>query len=343
MEVLVTGASGFLATNTIIKLLKGNYIVRALTHHQKKVLVSTSEKLKIIECDYKNITDIERAVLGCDFIIHTAAETRQGLISYKDYESINIKFTKTLCEIALKCHIKKIIFISTANVFGYGNLLNPGDENQLIKKPFSNSYYVRSKLEAQKIVLSFKDKIEPVIINPTFMIGPYDNKKGSVRLLRNVFNKRILFFPPGGKNFVSVDDVAEIIILALNHSLSGEILIVANENLSYKAFFLKASKISKTKPILIPIPSFLLMILGLFGELLKMGGVRNDFTFNNMRIICVKNFYSNKKVIEKFQFTFNSLDKILFDAYEWMSEKQQKQDNKENQAFILNHKTKHIK
>ncbi len=322
MEVLVTGASGFLATNTIIKLLKSNYVVRALTHHPKKVLVSTSEKLQIIECDYKNINVVERAVSGCDFIIHTAAETRQGLISYKDYESINIAFTKTLCEIALKCQVKKIICISTANVFGYGNLLNPGDENHLIKKPFSNSYYVRSKLEAQKIVLSYKDKIEPVIINPTFMIGPYDSKKGSVRLLRNVFNKRILFFPPGGKNFVSVNDVAEIIILALNQSLAGEMLIVANENLSYKDFFRKASKVSKTKPILLPIPSFLLMTLGILGELLKMVGIKNDFTMNNMRIICVKNFYSNKKVIEKFQFTFISLDKVLFDTYKWMLEKQ---------------------
>ena len=317
MKVLITGASGLLATNVIIQLLENGHSVKALIRDKSKSILQESDKLNLVEGDITNLQLLEAAGIGCDYIIHAAAETRQGLIDWNEYAKINIEGTRNVFDAAIKNGVKRIIYVGTANVFGFGSLTDPGNENTRIKKPFSNSLYVKSKLEAQEIALSFANKTEVIIVNPTFLIGPYNLNSGSGRIILHGYNKKLIFYPPGGKNFIHVADAATGIINALTKGVNGEKYILANENLSYKDFYKKMAKFSQTTPVLIKIPKPVWLFLGTIGNLLKYAGIKNEFTMVNMQILCEKNFYLGKKAEIELGIKIKSIDKALDDFFAW--------------------------
>jgi dihydroflavonol-4-reductase len=317
MKVLVTGASGLLATNTIIQLLNKNYSVRALVRNQNKLVIPNSENIEVLEGDITDPPTLEDAIRGCQCIVHAAAETRQNLIDYKNYSEINVLATRNICELAIKNKVSRVIYVSTANVFGYGDALNPGNEETPNKLPFIKSFYVKSKIEAQEIALSYRKELEIIVVNPTFLIGAYDQKPSSGRLVLMGLNKRFIFYPPGGKNFIHVSDAAMCIANFVTKGKNGEAYLLANQNLSYKTFFEKLSKFSDKKPLLIPIPIFVLIVLGKLGNLLGYLGINNEIMMTNMQILCTQNFYSNNKIKEQFQFEFKSIEIAIKDSIEW--------------------------
>src|SRR5690606_16060810 len=82
------------------------------------------------------------------------------------------------------------------------------------------------------------------------------------QIILHGMNKRILFYPPGGKNFVHVNDVCRGINNALSLGKIGDVYLLAGENLSYKDFFSLLNKTTCQKPLMIRIPPFVLKLAG---------------------------------------------------------------------------------
>ena len=92
---------------------------------------------------------------------------------------------------------------------------------------------------------------------------------------------------------------------------NGETYLLANENLTYKEFFKKLPKYSNSKPVLIKIPEFMMLFLGSIGNSLKFFGINNQITMTNMRILCINNFYSNKKSATELNIKYKPIDNAL--------------------------------
>jgi nucleoside-diphosphate-sugar epimerase len=320
-KVLVTGATGLLGANTVQELLTKGYEVKVLVRDRKKYLLPDHRNAEIIEGDLADPVAREKAVTGCSIVIHTAAETGQSKIRYSDYHKTNVELTEMLYESAVKHGVKRIIHVSTGNVFGYGDMHHLGDENTPTKAPFSDSLYVQSKIASQELALSFSDRAEIVVVNPTFLIGSFDQRPSSGRVILHGYGKKVIFYPPGGKNFVDAKDAAGAIIAAIQHGKNKEAYILSGENLSYKQFFKKLADHSSSKPLLIKIPASLLFIIGIFGNLMRKMGIENEFTLTNMRILCVKNFYSNSKSRAELRVEFGAIDSAIHDAVSWFKGK----------------------
>src|SRR5690606_20062376 len=108
--------------------------------------------------------------------------------------------------------VKKFIFVSSANTIGYGSKNGLGNEKNPMKAPFTKSWYALSKFEAEQYLLTHNKDMELNIINPTFMIGGYDSKPSSGKIILMGWKKELIFYPCGGKNFVAVKDVSQAII-----------------------------------------------------------------------------------------------------------------------------------
>jgi nucleoside-diphosphate-sugar epimerase len=317
MKVLVTGANGLLATNTIIELLNRGYQVKGLIRDKNKFTYSEHPNLELINGDITNFQDLDIATKDCDYVIHSAANTNQNLLNLSDYHDVNIEGTVNVLNASLKNNVKKFIFVSTANTFGYGNKTDLGNELKEIKYPFSDSYYAISKLEAQKKVLMASKKIDVVVVNPTFMLGAYDSKPSSGRIILMGLKKYFLFYPPGGKNFIHVNDAANGVINAIEKGKNGEAYLLAGENLSYKEFFKKVNFNTNNDPILIKLPKVLLLFLGTMGDIIRSTGIKTDLSKTNMRILCIENFYTNKKAKEELYLTFKPIEDAIDDAINW--------------------------
>lgn len=311
-KVFVTGATGLLGTNVIIKLLQSGYSVTALVRQKSKYLGEKNENLKLIEGSLAS--DLSPYLANIDCFIHIAAETSQNLICYDDYKKINSDMTLNLFSQAEFCGIRRFLFVSSANTIGYGNREQPGDERKLQKYPFTDSFYAQSKLEAENYLLMNCKNTEIVILNPTFMIGAYDTKPSSGKLIFWAWKKKLVFYPKGGKNFVDVQDAASGILSAVQNGRAGEKYLLANENLSYREFFKKVNRITDQNPIMIAIPNRVLNFLGLMGDGLRKLKIKTNLSTCNMKALQINNYYSHQKSVEELGIQYHPVDKAVEDA-----------------------------
>src|SRR5690606_15069976 len=264
-KIFITGITGLLGTNLANALLDLDYEVTAIVRNPNKYIGKRTGNLNLVQMDLWG--NYDKYLKETDIVVHIAAETGTHLIKYTDYERTNYNATVRLFEKAKEQKVAQFIFISTANTIGYGNLKALGNETKKIQKPFVNLFYAQSKLQAEKYLLPQNKEIQVKILNPTFMIGAYESKPSSGKIILMGLKKRVVFYPPGGKNFVPVKDVVNAIINSFNKGASGQRYLIAGANLSYKTFFKELRRTSNQRQILIPIPKFFLLTIGSFGSL----------------------------------------------------------------------------
>ncbi|NIF04861.1 NAD-dependent epimerase/dehydratase family protein [Chryseobacterium sp. Tr-659] len=314
-KICVTGATGLLGTNVIIKLLENGYSVIALVRKKSGWMGEENENLKLVETDL--LSDFSSHLKEIDCVIHIAAETRQNLLSYDEYRKVNYEMTVNLFTQSKTADVKKFLFVSTANTIGYGNTIFWGSEKAPQLYPFTHSFYAKSKLETEDYLLQNRKDTEVVILNPTFMIGAYDHKPSSGKIIFWAWKKKLICYPKGGKNFVHAADAAEGVIKAIEKGKDGEKYLLAHENLSYKEFFGKISRITNQKPIMIPISNKVLSILGLIGDGLRKLKIKTNLSTTNMKALQVCNYYSNLKSVKDLGMQYQSVDKAVSDAIEY--------------------------
>lgn len=316
-KVLVTGANGLLGVNTIIKLLENGYRVIGFLRSSERFMDIKHKNLKLFEGDITNIDALNEAFLNIDVVIHTAAITDQNLLSYDDYRKINVEGVKYVVEACKKNKVKKLIYVSTANQFGYGDLKSPGNENTQMKYPFTSSFYCQSKTEATDYLLSQKEEMDVVIVNPTFMIGAFGTKPSSGKIVLEGMKKRVVLCPSGGKNFVNVRDVSKGILNAMKYGKSGECYLLGNENLSYSDFFKKLRSFTKRKFVIVPMPDAFLRWLGLMGDVLRYFRVSTPLSSVNIKLLLTNNFFSNEKSKRELKLKYNPIDTAIKESCEW--------------------------
>jgi len=316
-KILVTGANGLLATNVIVTLLRKGYQVRGLLRNIIKYKGPEHENLELVTGDITDYHRMQEVLKGCDSVIHVAALTSHEINHYSPYKKVNIDATESLILLSTEKKIKKFVYVSSANTFGFGTLENPGTENTPIRPPFSSSFYALSKLEAQEKVLSHQNKIPVCIVNPTFMIGPYDGKPSSGQIILMGFNKKVIFCPPGGKNFVNAVDAAEGVVNALEMGKNGQAYLLAGNNLSFHDFFQKLIRINKQRSFIITVPAFLLNTGGYFGNFLRFLGFKTQLSITNTRMLCINNFYTSDKAKRELNTNFRDIEAGIREAIEW--------------------------
>ncbi len=153
-----------------------------------------------------------------DAIFHCAALLAHVKKDLKKLWHANVDGTRNVCKYAIKNNINKIVFISS-NCLWAKNFDTPVTEEEL---PNPVEIYGKSKLEAEKILLSYKDKINSIIFrSPTIM------DEGRLGLLGILFEfideDRKLPMVGSGKNkyqFIYAKDLAKAFELSLDTNYS---------------------------------------------------------------------------------------------------------------------------
>jgi dihydroflavonol-4-reductase len=255
-RVLVTGANGFLGRHVVHELLARGHAVRALLRPDSEAAFSEEWP---VECHAGDITQpatLAGAAEGCSAIIHAAALARVNPARHPAVWAANYLGTQNVLQLALRAEVNRFVYVGTANVFGFGARQQPGDETW----PFAGQRYGLDYMDSK--VAATEWGLPAVLVHPTFMLGPGDAKPTSNALLLELYRGRLPGYPPGGKNYVRVHDVAVATVNALTQGRVGESYILGNENLSYReAFELIAGCLGVRAPRW-PIPAGLAAIYG---------------------------------------------------------------------------------
>jgi dihydroflavonol-4-reductase len=319
-KVLVTGANGLLGSNVVTQLLKAGYEVKTIVRKGSNLAALKGILCEIFEGKLTSFTDMENAVTGCDYVVHCAANTEQKSNQSDAFKKINVDATATLIELSKPYKIKRFIFVSTANCFTNGTLQNPGDESKEFMPWLIKSGYAYSKYLAQKMVLNEakENGFPAIVVAPTFIIGPRDAKISSGKLLMHGLNKRIVFYPPGGKSIVDAEFAAEAVVNSLHRGTIGETYLLSGENLSYKQLFKKISRHSNKKAIFIQIPGwFLVLLANFFSFIEKVFCIPLSLNKTNQRLLCLDNYFSNKKAVTHLGLKETDADDAIEKAIYW--------------------------
>lgn len=321
MKVLVTGGNGFLGSHIVRTLLGEGYEVRAFVLKGTPIDTIAGLSCEIYEGNLLNLKDIENALEGCDYLIHTAAITDVWPTKNPFSWIINFELVKNIASIVLNKGIKKYIHVGTANSFGFGSPNEPGNE----EKPFNSGKYgldyITSKKAAQDFLLGeakTESRLPVVVINPTFMIGENDTKPGPGEMIISVIKQKVPGYSAGGRSFASVKNVARACVNAIDKGKIGECYITGGTNLNYKQFFTLVAEKAGVKPPKVFVPTFLAVIFAALMQLIsKMRNRKPLLSVTMAKMSGDGHYYSSLKAARDLDYVQTGLDKALAEALEW--------------------------
>ena len=144
-HILVTGGAGYIGSHVALALLDAGYNVTVFDDLSLGFKSNIDERANFIQGSTLNEADLDHALsTGIDGVVHLAAFKAAGesMTDPEKYSKNNITGTLNVLNAIAKAHVKRIIFSSTAAVYGYPEYL-PIDEDHSLK-PIN--YYGYTKL-----------------------------------------------------------------------------------------------------------------------------------------------------------------------------------------------------
>jgi len=253
-KVLVTGASGYIATHCVQQLLDEGYSVRGTVRSLKNAdkikplrdLTYANERLELVEADLMDLPEKWTNVIkDCNFVLHVASPF--PLVDDHTIVQIAVDGTLTVLKACAKCpSVKKVVLTSSCAAVNEGH----EDEDRVFSEDDwtnleSNKvlYYAQSKTAAEKAAWDFvkenkEHQFKMTALNPTFVIGPLlmDTPGTSITTVKKFLNFEVPAIPPLQMGMVDVRDTAKAHILAMKTPESdGErILITEQPSVSFR-------------------------------------------------------------------------------------------------------------
>jgi dihydroflavonol-4-reductase len=265
VKVYVSGATGFVGG------------------HVAQVLREQGADVRDERVDLLDPPALERAVEGCDAVVHVAA-----LYSYDadpgEIERVNVAGTRNVLDAAARQGVRRVLFTSTAGTCGPVSGRSASEEDEPPAWELMVPYK-RTKLAAEVLAR----EAGAVIVNPTTPVGPGDGKPTPTgRMIAGVATGRIQgFVATTGLNLVDVRDVARGHALALEHGVPGERYILGGPNLPLEEIFAAIADLAERRRPRIPVPYAVAEVASRFGlanrDEVKLARLPMYFTWDKAR------------------------------------------------------------
>ena len=242
-NILVTGGAGYIGSHVCHLLIDQGYNVTCIDSliTGNKELVPKEVKLEIFDIsEREKVTDLIKSN-NFDLVMHFAGLIRvdESVEQPERYRDFNFVKAKAFLETCLKNNLKKIIFSSTAAV--YGNPKNEAVTEEDMVEPLNP--YASSKLELENFIIETSNKYDSkYIILRYFNVAGADEKmrtglisKVSTHLIKIASevatNKKDHLIINGDdydtsdgtpvRDYIHVSDLADIHLVSAKHLISG--------------------------------------------------------------------------------------------------------------------------
>ncbi len=232
MHILITGGTGFIGSQLALRCLERGDVVKVLGQENTDAESDNTKLIreKGVDIISGSVTDadlIEKAIQGIDIVFHLAAAQHEMNVPDKRYWDVNVEGTGNVLEASVRAGVKRFVHGSTIGVYGAA-LSGDIDENSSLEP---SNIYGKTKLEGEKRVLSFQDKLPVSIIRISETYGPGDR-----RLLKlfKAIKKRVFFIIGDGKNIhhlIYIDDLIDGLFLAAElEEAKGKVFVLAGKD-----------------------------------------------------------------------------------------------------------------
>lgn len=322
MNVLITGANGFLGSWLTKRLLLENHNVTILVRPSSDL--SELQGLSGYHIAYGDVTDPQSVLEACrekEAVFHLA-----GVIAYKKsdralMEKVNVTGTDNIIRACLANKVSRLVHLSSVVAVGAGftskDVLNEESAYQIAHL---NLGYFETKRKAEQLIQQAcqNQGLNAVMVNPSTIYGAGDAKKGSRKTQVKVAQGKFPFYTSGGVSVVAVEDVIDGIMLAWAKGKSGERYILSGENLSIRELFEMIAECAGQKPPSIYLPKALLFILGFLGDIKSFFGFTSSLSTENAYTATMFHWFDHSKAKRELGFNPKPARFAITNSVAWM-------------------------
>jgi NADH dehydrogenase len=257
MNVLVTGASGFIGQPLVRTLLAHGHRVRALVRRAGEMTLLPGADVEV--GDLRDSGAVERAARGMDAIVHLAWAT--GVARESSARAVNVEGTRRLVDAARVHGARRFVFVSS--ISAARERMGP---------------YGRTKLEAERLVAG--SGLEWVILRPSLVYGP--GPAGLfARLERSLRGPVVPIVGDGSIELdpIHVEDVCAVIeqCLVRADSMGKRYDLLGPERVTFRELLVRLAAAIDARPRFVAIPAGLALSLArLLGAVMERPPLSED-------------------------------------------------------------------
>ena len=256
MQVLVTGATGFVGGHVAKALVERGDRVRAVVRPTSDVAALKKLGVELVEGDLTDKATIERACDGIDAVVHCAAKVGDWGPT-EEYRKVNVQPVRDLLGALAGKPLRRFVLVSSLGVYPARD--HHGTDETTPPPARHIDGYTQTKVEAEQVAFAEHEKrqgsghpLPLTVLRPGFIYGPGD-RTVTPRIVRNLRKDKVVYVADKTKklNQSYIDNVVGAILVLLDHpDAVGEAFNVRDPELVTKEEFFGglAERLGHPKP-----------------------------------------------------------------------------------------------
>ena len=319
MRIVVTGATGLLGNNIVRMAIDKGHEVVAVSRTASKSKALSGLRLEPVDSDVTDWDGITSKLTGpVPAVVHCAAHIHIGWKQLEQGHHINGNGTRNALRFAEERGCR-CIHVSTVNT------LTVGSKNRIVEEDTPGdgqvpcTYVVTKRAAEQETRAYISRGGDAVIVYPGFMLGPWDWKPSSGRMICDLRSGAPPWAPSGGCSVCDPRDVASAILAAMDRAPRGGRFILGGENWTYMQLWREiTSQLGSRKP-LITMRYLVPWIAGTVGDCI--GRLTSEEPIINSAAIAMGSqfhWYSSERAAAQLGYRSRPAQESIRDAIAWL-------------------------
>ena len=236
MKLFVTGGTGFLGHAVVESLVADGHEVLTMIRDERARLPAGA---KPILSSLNNSEQLTTQLKGCEAVVHLAGRVSRNNDDGPSMHEVHVTGTRNLMKAMVDAKVRKLVLASTSGTVAVGTEKGriATEADQAPVEIIGRWPYYMSKHLQEKEVLAWdkEDKIEAVILNPSLLLGPGDERMSSTGDVLKILEGRLPAMTHGTVAFVDVRDCATAFSAAIKNGQRGHRYLLNGANMSIRS------------------------------------------------------------------------------------------------------------
>lgn len=319
MNILVTGANGFLGSHLVRRMNQLGFNIYGLVRPNSNLDLIKDLNINLIEGDVTN--SLESLNLpSIEMVFHLAAIMGTAKSLRDDLYKVNVKGTENMLQWSLKNKVRRFIHVSSIVALGAlteakGAITEKSSFSEILR----SLHNFESKRQAQELVLDYArtTNLDTVVVNPSLIYGPGDARKTIRKGNLKIAQGKMPFSLPGGVNVVAVEDVVEGMLAAAEKGRRGECYILGGENILTKDLFAMIAQANHQTSPSASLPAWFLKSMALATETFR---IRSDINREAIQSLLLYHWCDSAKARTELNYKSRSAREAINASVAWMRE-----------------------